>query len=216
MFITFEGIDGSGKSTQAGLLVRRLQSEGYDCASFREPGGTVLSERVRDLLLDPSLAMHPWAELLLFSAARAQLVAEKIRPALESGQVVVCDRFFDSTTAYQGGGRGLEDLGWLRDFSRHVTFGLVPDRTYLIEVDPATALERRAAKAADRMEQSGPDFYERVIGAYRLLAESEPARFVSLDGGLPPDVLHERIWRDVQSMQARHPGTAGAGIGSSS
>jgi len=113
LLLTFEGIDGSGKSTQARLLDERLREEGYETLLVREPGGTAFSERVRSLLLDPSLNVQPFAELLLFSAARAQLVAERIRPALEAGRIVICDRFYDSTTAYQGAGRGVAEPAWL-------------------------------------------------------------------------------------------------------
>ena len=143
MLLSFEGLDGSGKTTQARLLEARLREEGYQTLLVREPGGTALGEQVRGLLLDPSLHIAPMAELMLFSSARAQLVAEKVRPALEAGTVVLCDRFFDSTLAYQGGGRGVAPLAWLRDFCLHVTAGLLPSRTYLVRVTPETAFQRR-------------------------------------------------------------------------
>lgn len=212
MLITFEGIDGSGKSTQAEQLVRRLEERGERPLLVREPGGTALSERVRMLLLDPSLSTEPLAELLLFSAARAQLVAERIRPALAAGHVVICDRFYDSTMAYQGGGRGM-DVGWLRAFNQRVTGGLVPDRTYLVLLDPATALQRRAARLApaaqqgDRMEAAGQAFYERVTAAYRQLAEEEPGRILCLDGTRSAEVLHEAIWADVRHLLEALSGT---------
>ncbi len=209
MLITFEGIDGSGKSTQAQKLWERLQKEGRDPLLVREPGGTKLSERVRDLLLDRALHVAPFAELLLFSAARAQLVAERIRPALEHERTVICDRFYDSTTAYQGAGRQLGDLAWLHDFNRRVTGGLVPHRTYLIDLEPATALARRAnrhAEAAtrdDRMEAAGIAFQQRVAAAYQILARDEPARFLPLDGARSAEVLHAQIWDDFQRLRAR-------------
>ena len=212
MLITFEGIDGSGKSTQAERLVRRLEGEGGRPLLVREPGGTALSERVRALLLDPALPADPLAELLLFSAARAQLVAERVRPALEAGRVVVCDRFYDSTTAYQGGGRGM-DVGWLKALNGRVTGGLVPDRTYLVLLDPATALQRRTARRppdvqqGDRMEASGRAFYERVAAAYRQLAEEEPDRILRLDGARPVEALHEAVWADVQQLREALHGT---------
>ena len=212
MLITLEGIDGSGKSTQAERLVRRLEERGERPLLVREPGGTALSERVRALLLDPALPTEPLAELLLFSAARAQLVAERIRPALTSGRVVVCDRFYDSTTAYQGGGRGM-DVGWLRGFNRRVTGGLVPDRTYLVLLDPATALQRRGARLVpkaqrgDRMEASGRAFYERVAAAYRWLADEEPDRILCLDGTRSVEALHEAIWADVCRLLEKANGT---------
>lgn len=221
MLITFEGIDGSGKSTQAERLVRRLEDQGAQPLLVREPGGTALSERVRALLLDTSLHVEPLAELLLFSAARAQLVAERIRPALEAGHVVVCDRFYDSTTAYQGGGRGL-DVAWLRHFNQRVTGGLVPDRTYLVLLDPALALQRRATRdgrprqehlkahpdvrKGDRMEAAGEAFYERVTSAYRQLAEEE-RRIRCLDGTRSAEALHKEIWADVRRLMGRPRGT---------
>jgi dTMP kinase len=157
---------------------------------------------VRSLLLDSSLNVHPFAELLLFSAARAQLVANRIRPALAEGRIVICDRFYDSTTAYQGAGRGVAEPEWLQDFHRRVTEGLVPSRTYLVELDPETARARRtdAADEEDRMEAAGDDFYERVTRAYAHLAEAHPDRFVRLDGRRSIDALHDEVWADVQTL----------------
>ena len=205
MLVTFEGIDGSGKSTQARLLEARLSEAGYPTLLVREPGGTTVSERIRAILLDPTLHVDPFSELLLFSAARAQLVAERIRPALAEGTLVVCDRFYDSTIAYQGGGRRLEDLGWLRAFQQRVTGGLRPDRTYLIDLPPAEALARRAASdkgAPDRMEIAGDHFYDRVAAAYHQLAADEPERFLRLDGTQSIEALHTRIWDDLMARQA--------------
>ena len=209
MLITFEGIDGSGKSTQAQKLWERLRKEGRDPLLVREPGGTKLSERVRDLLLDRALHVAPFAELLLFSAARAQLVVERIRPALEHERTVICDRFYDSTTAYQGAGRQLGDLAWLHDFNRRVTGGLVRHRTYLIDLEPATALARRANRHAetatrdDRMEAAGIAFQQRVATAYQILARDEPARFLPLDGNRSAEALHAQIWDDFQRLRPR-------------
>lgn len=216
MLVTFEGIDGSGKSTQARRLVEHLRAENRTVLFVREPGGAELSERVRSLLLDPSLNVSPFAELLLFSAARAQLVAERIRPALEAGQIVVCDRFYDSTTAYQGAGRQLEDPSWIRSFNQKVTDGLVPDRTYLIEVPPDVAQERRQESDADRMEAGDENFYERVSAAYERLARKESDRFVTLDGQRPIEDLHAEIRADIEALLARRTGTAESGGGSSS
>ncbi|PSQ88353.1 MAG: dTMP kinase [Bacteroidetes bacterium QS_4_64_154] len=167
LLLTFEGIDGSGKSTQARLLNEYLRENGYETLLVREPGGTELSERIRSVLLEPDVNVHPMAELLLFSAARTQLVAERVRPALDNGKIVICDRFYDSTTAYQGAGRGVADPSWLQSFHRRVTDGLVPDRTYLVELAPDTARVRRDEDAAggDRMEAEDQDFYHRVIRA---------------------------------------------------
>ena len=217
LLITFEGIDGSGKSTQARLLDDHLQDEGYDTLLVREPGGTELSERVRSILLDSSLNVRPFAELLLFSAARAQVVAERIRPALAEGRIVICDRFYDSTTAYQGAGRGVAEPDWLQDFHRRVTGTLVPDRTYLVELDPETAQARRdeSNREDDRMEEAGFDFYERVTRAYEGLAEEHPDRFVRLDGHRTIEALHESVQADVRGLLERRGGTPNSGTGSS-
>jgi dTMP kinase len=205
LFISFEGIDGSGKSTQARLLEAYLRRTGRAVLLVREPGGTPLAEHVRSLLLSHEVAISPFAELLLFSAARAQLVEEALRPTLAAGTVVLADRFFDSTTAYQGGGRGLADADWLSDFHRHVTGGLVPERTFLFDLPPEVAARRRADRddAPDRMETGGEAFFERVRAAYLALAAREPARVRTLDGTLPPDWLHEQVVRDVERRLAQ-------------
>lgn len=205
MFVTFEGIDGSGKSTQVQLLVSRLERQGLQVRVFREPGGTELSERVRTMLLDPDLDIRPMPELLLFSAARAQLVETAIRPALEKGDVVICDRFYDSTTAYQGAGRAVADIAWVKEFNRTITGRIVPDRTYYIAIDPLLALRRRNDRSDphDRMEQGGSSFYTRVTEAYDDLAEEEPQRILRLDGGQSIDELHQAIWTDIQEILHR-------------
>lgn len=202
VLLTFEGIDGSGKSTQARLLDEHLQKQGHETLLVREPGGTAFSERVRSILLDSSLNVHPFAELLLFSAARAQLVTEQIRPALEQGHIVICDRFYDSTTAYQGAGRGVADPDWLASFHERVTGHLVPDRTFLVEVDPDTARARRTAGEddPDRMEAAGAEFYERVAAGYETLAEQHPDRIRRLDGTRSIEDLHRAIRADVVAL----------------
>lgn len=217
MFISFEGIDGSGKSTQAQRLEVHLRRAGRAVLLVREPGGTPLAEHVRALLLAPERPVSPLAELLLFSAARAQLVEEAIRPALAAGTVVLADRFFDSTTAYQGGGRGLADLGWLSDFHHRVTGGLAPDRTYLFDVTPEVAARRREARAGrpDRMEAGGEAFFERVRAAYIALARREPDRVRVFDGALPPDWLHEQVVRDVERRLSERGGNEGRKRGGS-
>jgi len=201
VLLSFEGIDGSGKSTQARLLADRLEDAGYETLLVREPGGTALSEHVRALLLDtadPSLQIDPVAEVLLFSAARAQLVAERIRPALAEGQVVLADRFFDSTTVYQAAGRELS-VEWVRALNVQATRGLAPARTYFIDVPLEEAQARRAAHAADRMETSGAAFFERVRHAYLALTREEE-RMCQIDGAQPVEAIHETIWADVQSF----------------
>lgn len=142
------------------------------------------------------------AELLLFSAARTQLVAERIRPALEAGRIVICDRFYDSTTAYQGAGRRVADPEWLQSFHRRVTDGLVPDRTYLVELDPATAQSRRndGGSEDDRMESEDRDFYERVVAAYSALADEHSDRILRLDGNRSIEDLQNDIRADVNAL----------------
>lgn len=201
MLISFEGIDGSGKSTQAQLLLAHAETAGWRPLLVREPGGTALSERIRALLLDPEAHILPRAELLLFSAARAQLVDEVIAPALRADRLVIADRFYDSTTAYQGAGRNLADTDWLRDFHAFVTDGLVPDRTYLVDVPLDVAAERRGGDR-DRMEGSGQAFFERVRTTYLALADAEPDRFLVLDGTRPVDELHAEIVADVERLLA--------------
>ncbi|MFK7846239.1 MAG: dTMP kinase [Rhodothermales bacterium] len=211
MFVSFEGIDGSGKSTQIGLLTARIKAEGLGVRVFREPGGSGLSEKIRSLLLDPAYDIHPFAELLLFSAARAELVSKEIKPCLEAGEVVICDRFFDSTIAYQGAGRKLEDESWLMDFQQRVTGGLKPARTYLLQVSIETSVARRLERAngasADRMEKGGSAFFERVIAGYENIAREEPERIVVLDGALSEDVLHQEIWADFKNTWENSVGT---------
>ncbi len=205
MIISFEGIDGSGKSTQAELLLSRLEKQGIDVLYVREPGGTAVSERIRSILLDPEAEMDPFTEMLLFSAARSELVRTKVRSVHESGGIVVCDRFFDSTVAYQGGGRQLADPEWLNRFQRAVTDQIVPNRTYLIRVDIETStrrLENRlgADAAADRMEQAGTEFFTRVVETYDRIAAAEPDRFRVMDGRKGIDEIAEAIWEDLESL----------------
>jgi dTMP kinase len=189
VFVTFEGVDGSGKSTQAELLRDTLAAEGREVVLTREPGGTELGERVRKLVLDGP-EMTPWAEAALFAAARAELVATVVRPALERGADVVSDRYVDSSLAYQGIARGV-GVEHVLELNLHVVQGLMPDATVLLLLDPAEA--GRRAGETDRLERAGADFRARVDAAYRELAERFPDRIVAVDGGLPADELSEVI-----------------------
>ncbi len=193
--MTFEGVDGSGKSTQAELLRDALAAEGREVVLTREPGGTELGERVRELVLDGP-EMTPWAEAALFAAARAELVATVVRPALERGADVVSDRYVDSSLAYQGIARGV-GVEHVLELNLHVVQGLMPDTTVLLLLDPVEA--GRRAGETDRLERAGADFRARVDAAYRELAERFPDRIVVLDGGLPPDELSEVIRERLRS-----------------
>ena len=193
VFVSFEGADGSGKSTQAELLRAALASEDRDVVLTREPGGTELGERIRTLVLDGP-EMTPWAEAALFAASRAQHVEEVIRPALERGADVICDRFVDSSLAYQGIGRGL-GVDEVLELNLHATQGLMPDLTVLLLLDARTAAAR--AGESDRLERVGDDFRRSVDAAYRELAERFPERIVTIDATGSPEAIarevHERL-----------------------
>jgi dTMP kinase len=202
-FLTLEGGEGTGKSTQVARLERRLRAQGLDPLVTREPGGTPLAERVREVLLDPALSPGPLAEALLVEAARADLVARRLAPALAEGRVVVCDRYTDSTLAYQGGGRGL-DASALATLNALATGGITPDLTLLFDLDERAGLERRAAAAGavNRLDREPPEFHARVRRRFLELARAEPARFVVLDAALSPDALEQRIWEAVEPRLA--------------
>ncbi len=192
-FITLEGVDGSGKSTQASLLVERLREQRCEVVALREPGGTPISEKIRALLLDPENAeMADECELLLYEASRAQLVREVIEPALLRGAIVVCDRFYDSTHAYQHGGRGLSDALVSRA-NELGCCGLSPDVTLVLDIDPAAALARATAQGADRLEAEGLAFQQRVRKDYLALAKADPARVCVVDAAGDPALVAGRI-----------------------
>lgn len=198
MFISFEGIDGSGKSTQIELLSKKLSDDGHSVHVFREPGGTDLSEEVRGLLLDSDLPIDPVSELLLFSAARAQLISEKVKPILEKDNVVILDRYYDSTVAYQGFGRSslpLEDIHKLNVIASH---GIEPDVTFYLELPLEEAFKRTQKQVKDRMELSGSIFYKQVIKGFEAIAKTEN-RFKRIDASGSPEHIHGLIIRELKN-----------------
>lgn len=198
MFITFEGIDGSGKSTQIANLKEAFEREGAEVKVFRDPGGTKVSEKVRDILLNPNFEINPVTELLLFSSARSQLVAEKVLPALDDGSIVILDRFYDSTTAYQGYGRGsvsLEEIHRLNSIASHKR---APDLTIYMKIPLDEAKKRMKNKQKDRMEQAGDFFFEKVIKGFNSLSKQDD-RFYTVDATQSAEQVREEIWAHVET-----------------
>jgi dTMP kinase len=210
LFVTFEGPEGCGKSTQIGLLAAYLRDQGFDVLHTREPGSTPIGERVRAILLDPvHTEIQPATEFLLFSAARAQHVAQVIRPHLARGGVVLCDRYADSSLAYQGYGHEL-DLEVLRAISQFATGGLVPDLTFCLDVPVKVGLQRKVGESGDawnRMEQKGIVYHERVRNGYLAMAAADPNRWVVVDATRHVDSVQAAIREAViaqQGLKAKH------------
>lgn len=205
LFITFEGGEGCGKSTQIKLLAQALQERGYSVLQLREPGGTAVGERVRDVLLaKENVAMDPVAELMLYEAARAQIVAELIRPALAEGKIVLCDRFYDSTIAYQGFGRGL-DIQLIKSLNEAATGGLRPDLTLLLMIDPAEGLARAKGVTGgdgegDRIEAAGLEFHTRVQEGFAYMAQLEPERIAVVGAQGSVADVHDAVMARVLAL----------------
>jgi dTMP kinase len=201
-FITFEGPDGSGKSTQARMLAERLRGEGRTVLETVEPGGTPIGQQIRRILLDPTnKELTPVAELLLMFAARAQNVEQWILPALDQGQIVISDRFTDSSIAYQGSGRG---LGWeaVLELDRIACHGLIPDISICIDIDTETGLARAQARGGTetRLEEQDIEFHHKVREAYHELARREPQRFRLIDGRGTPEAIAAKVWEEVAAL----------------
>ncbi len=204
MFITFEGIDGSGKSTQIQLLKEMLEKRNYVVTILREPGGNILSEQIRQLLLDSKEQVDPRCELLLFTAARAQLVGSVIRPALEAGNIVICDRYIDSSVAYQGYGRGLsiESIESINDFA---TAGLIPDITFIFDLSVDDAAKRAGFRSndnqtkPDRMERSGDAFFERTKQGYLEIAKKSDRNIFIINANDAMNDIREQVESIVEN-----------------
>ncbi len=206
-FVTFEGIEGSGKSTVARAILERFLQAGLECIITREPGGNEISEKIREMLLDPAnTSISPQAELLLYVASRAQLVGEVIRPALESGTSVLCDRFMDASVAYQGWARGLgEDV--VADLNSFAVAGAVPDRTYLLDLEVSDGFERgpdrreaEGMRSRDRLELEKRTFHEKVREGYLRIASREPDRVAVIDASVPIDEVIEAVLRNLRAL----------------
>lgn len=201
-FISFEGIDYCGKSTQIDLLLNQLKKFNLKIKVLREPGGTLISEKIRDMLLDTShTEMYPNTELLLYSAARTQLVHQTIIEELKKGTYIIADRFFDSTTAYQGYGRNI-NIDFIQKLNHFATSGLTPFKTFFIDISPTEA-ERRSkpeAEKKDRMESESIEFYKKIRDGYLKLEENNPERFIRINGELPPKQIAENIWNILSNF----------------
>ena len=201
LFISFEGIDGCGKSTQADLLRSYLESKGEQVELLREPGGTALSEQIREILLNPNNdKMDPSTESILLSASRAQLTREIIIPALERGNVVICDRYADSTLAYQGYGRGI-NLEWLEKLNEFATAGLKPDITLLVDLPVDEAFNRMQSKSFDRIEMEGIEFLDKVRSGYLELTDRFSKRYFMIDGMETIEEISKKIINKIEEIR---------------
>jgi dTMP kinase len=209
VFITMEGGEGVGKSTQGCLLADRLRSLGATVIEAREPGGTPVGDRIRDLVLDPAVSMSPATELLLYEASRAEHVAAVIEPALERGDVVLCDRFYDSSTAYQAFGRGL-DLDLICALNATATGGLRPDITVYLALPVEDAMPRATHGGADRLEAESREFHGRVVDGFEAIAAGEPERVLRIDAHGSVEEVWARVWAAVAAHPALAPLIAGA------
>jgi dTMP kinase len=211
LFVTFEGTEGSGKSTQIALLTDRLKKQGHRVRTLREPGGTLIGEEIRHTLKHSAnnQSMTPEAELLLMNASRAQLVREIIRPALEQGEIVLCDRFYDSTVAYQGYGRQM-DLDTVNAIINVAVGDTRPDLTLLLVIPESVSQQRLTARQTsqpvtrDRFEEADQSFFRRVLQGYEAIAQREPARVVKIDGTGEVSHIQETIWNAVESKLKRN------------
>ena len=197
--VSFEGLDGSGKSTQIEKLRSYFQEQGRPMVVYREPGGTDISERVRSLLLHDTDEMDSTTELLLFASARSQVVAENVIPALEGGKLVVLDRFYDSTTAYQGYGHNfdIEKITMINEIASH---GRVPDLTIYLHIPLHVREERMSERSKDRMERKSDDFYSQVYNGFEALAQDHPRRIKKLDGSLDEQTLHKEVVSRINEL----------------
>jgi dTMP kinase len=203
VLVTFEGVEGSGKSTQVERLTKRLATSGIPCSAFREPGGTEIGEAIRRVLLNPRhCEMHGLTELFLYLAARNQLVREKLMATLSAGKVVILDRFGDSSAAYQGAGRGLH-LKLVARLNKLATADLKPNLTVLVDVPVRVGQGRKASGVLDRLERERVEFHERVREGYLRVARRAPGRFRVVDGTLPADELERLIFRHVEELLKR-------------
>lgn len=202
LFITFEGPDGAGKTTQIENIDRYFKEKGKSVVISREPGGTRISEKLRELVLDKeNVEMNDTTEMLIYAAARAQHVAEKIKPALERGEMVICDRFVDSSIAYQGFGRSLGDQ--VEEVNEYAIMGCKPDITFFMDIDPAIGRSRIGKDVQDRLEREKMDFHYKVYEGYQTICRNHPERVIRIDADRPIDVIRDEIYAHLDEICKR-------------